>query len=275
MYATVSQGLDFLQLLLDENVNGTYSKINTARSALSAILIMDPSFGIQREVVWFMKGVYNLRTPKPKYVDTWNPQVILTLLKSAEWEPADSLSLKRLTLKLCMLTMLVSGQRCEVLLKLKLDCMTLLSNGDYVFQIDTLKQSRRGYVNPLITLKAYPEDDRLCVVNYLSEYLKRTVNIRGDCQTVLVTFQKPHHLPSRSTISRWISIVMSLSGINVSKYKPHSVRMASTSAANRSGVSLDTILAKAGWSQVSTFAKFYERPLESEKGDEFADAVLS
>ena len=52
--------------------------------------------------------------------------------------------------------------------------------------------------------------------------------------------------------------------INTSRFKPHSIRAASISAANSASVSLDDILRRAGWSSDSTFAKYYHRPVVKE-----------
>ena len=47
------------------------------------------------------------------------------------------------------------------------------------------------------------------------------------------------------------------SGIDVSRFKPHSVRASSTSAAALAKVLLDIILRTAGWSGHCTFANYY------------------
>ena len=63
------------------------------------------------------------------------------------------------------------------------------------------------------------------------------------------------------------------SGIDTLRFKPHSTRAASTSAASNASVSLDDILHTAEWSSESTFAKFHNKPIVKEKT--FADQVLS
>ena len=54
-----------------------------------------------------------------------------------------------------------------------------------------------------------------------------------------------------------------MAGIDVQLYKPHSVRVAATSAAHKQEVPLTTILSKAGWTQQSTFRKFYNKPVSN------------
>lgn len=66
---------------------------------------------------------------------------------------------------------------------------------------------------------------------------------------------------------------MTHSGIDTSRFKPHSIGAASTSTASYASVSLDGILHTAGWSSESTFTKFYNKPIVKE--NTFADKALS
>ena len=73
----VFDDLNFLQCLF--NLSISYSSINTARSALSLILPRNGcgSFGQHFLVKKFIRGVYNLRTPAPKYSYIWDVSVVL------------------------------------------------------------------------------------------------------------------------------------------------------------------------------------------------------
>ena len=55
--------------------------------------------------------------------------------------------------------------------------------------------------------------------------------------------------------------VLKNAGIDTNIFKAHSVRGASTTAAVNSNVSLDDVTKMADWSCVSTFQKFYYKPL--------------
>ncbi|CAG2203473.1 unnamed protein product [Mytilus edulis] len=59
------------------------------------------------------------------------------------------------------------------------------------------------------------------------------------------------------SIARWLKLVLSNAGINVLKFKAHSYRSASSSAAKRAGISLNDILKTANWASAQTFKKFY------------------
>lgn len=53
--------------------------------------------------------------------------------------------------------------------------------------------------------------------------------------------------------------MMTLSGIDTTKFKAHSVRGVSTSKAFRSGVSVDDVIKMTDWTNAGTFLKFYCR----------------
>ena len=68
------------------------------------------------------------------------------------------------------------------------------------------------------------------------------------------------------------------SGVDVSTYKAHSVRGASTSKAEGSkSMSCNQIIKAANWSNVSTFKRFYLRDIETVEDEVslFTQAVLS
>ena len=56
------------------------------------------------------------------------------------------------------------------------------------------------------------------------------------------------------------------------EFAPGSIRGASTSKAALNGIPVDVLLAPAGWSGVSTFGRFYQRPLN--QASSLAELVL-
>ena len=134
------------------------------------------------------------------------------------------------------------------------------------------KQARVGNETLTITLPAYKDDIRLCIVNTLSVYLQRTEQLRNSSKLFISTV-KPHKAVSKDTISRWIKVTLGLAGIDGNVFKPHSTRAAATSAAKRKGVIVSDILNVAGWSNEKTFARFYNKPLSS-NADVFSHAII-
>ena len=273
VHATVETVLEFLTELYKSGIG--YSAINTARSALSAIVnLPDKSPVGQHPLVRrFLKGVFQSRPTTPRYNTTWDVNIVLDYLKSLF--PVNDITLKHLTLKVVMLTILVTGQRSQTIHLMDIKNMQVLQDR-YIFTIAShTKTAAPGRKHPSLVLPAFPADEKLCVVTCLREYLRRTELFRdgsssSDC--LWVSFVKPHKAISKDTISRWIRNVMKEAGIDTKLFKPHSTRAASTSAAKLNNVDIDTIMDTAGWSNANTFAKFYDRQISQD--GVFAAAVL-
>jgi hypothetical protein len=159
----VGKFLDFLVTLYDKGYK--YSTLNTARSAVSAIVIpvTNQTLGSYPLVSRFMKGIFKNNPPVQKYQTTWDVQIMLNYL-SGLLDIID-LDLKSLTLKLLMLIALVSAQRGQSLHMLDISFMKVAETS-YEFALpDHVKQSRPGYNTPSVVLKAYPHDMALCVAS--------------------------------------------------------------------------------------------------------------
>ena len=112
-----------------------------------------------------------------------------------------------------------------------------------------------------VVLKQYTPDRTLCVVNTLREYIKRTENLRVDNNSLSISYLKPFGSVTTSTISRWLRNAMFLLGINVTKFKTHSIRSASTSRAKMMNIPMCEIMKVAGWTNEQTFARYYNKPV--------------
>jgi hypothetical protein len=111
--ASIPEAVQFLHHLHTTKKLG-YSALNTARSALSAILQQQGTpFGKNLQVKHYLHGLFNESPPQPRYVSTWDPDTVLQMLKT--WAPAHRIDFKRLTLKVVMLILFVSGQRLQTL----------------------------------------------------------------------------------------------------------------------------------------------------------------
>ena len=227
------------------------------------------SFGNIKVVKQFMKGIYNENPPKPKYAKIWDPDQVLKLLRM--WSPAEKLEFKRLTMKTVMLVLLVSGQRGQILRAMTVENMDI-QTGKYIFHIENadIKQGRPGFKLEPIVLRGYPADRRLCIHTYLTKYLERTLEKRGEIKELFITTTKPYKVASRDTISRWLKSVLRLAGIDTNQFGAGSTRSASTSKAKQQGATLDQIMKAGGWTQTSTFQRFYHKALVKENSlDEF------
>ena len=249
--------------------------MNTARSALSAVVVFPDNTpaGSHPLVVRFMKGVFQRRPSLPKYKSTWDVNVVLESLR--KFEHVKKLSLKELSWKLTTLLMLLSGQRIQTIHLLDITYMTLTESSCSFSFSKPVKQTRPGtHVHDLV-FQAYFKGPGLCIVECLQEYVIRTKPLRGEETQLLISFVKPHQAVSKDTIGRWVKCVLANAGIDTHQFGAHSTRSASTSAAKRSGLDMTTIMRAAEWSNASTFAQFYNKPIEHSPDANFGQAVLS
>jgi hypothetical protein len=115
-----------LSFLAEMFVDGySYTSVNCARSALSAVLdkIEGHKVGDHPLVCRLLKGVSKLRPPKPRYQCTWDVGKVLDLFSS--WPPDSELTLKQLTIKLCALLALVTAQRVQTLVSINVSNILL------------------------------------------------------------------------------------------------------------------------------------------------------
>ena len=251
--------LEFLQHMFSNNYS--YSAINTARSALSTIFD-SPPIGEHNMIKRFMKGVFNTKPNLPRYTRIWDVSTVLNYLEKCS--PGKCLDLSQLTQKLVTLIALISGQRSQTIHSLDLNHMEMTKIYAKFHIQDLLKHnSQYNKMTNIVTLPAYPDNKKLCAVTYLKQYIERTKTFRNQESKLFLSTQAPHKAVSTNTISRWIKLTLTKSGINTDIYKAHSTRAASTSAA-ASILDINQILKAASWTKAETFGRFYNKPIEDE-----------
>ena len=160
-----------------------------------------------------------------------------------------------------MLICLTTGQRGQTIHKMDVSYIQEM-NGRYRITVcDKLKQTKPGRHLEAIDLFAYPNDKKLFVVEDLKEYLYRTEQLRKGHSKLLLSYFKSFKPVSKNTISRWIKQILEAAGIDIKKYSAHSSKAASTSSCKAKGLNLAEIMKSAGWSNSSTFARFYDKPV--------------
>ena len=271
---TIDQVIDFLTHLFISGIG--YSAMNTARCALSTFVILEGniSVGSHPLVKRFLKAVYQCRTAFPRYTFVWDISIVLKYLKALP--SLQDLQLKTLTLKLAMLCSLVTGQRSQSLHLMSLDHMS--KGPDHcVFHIqDIVKQSAPGRKQPELIIPVFRAEPKLCIFSHLMEYLHRTEKLRGEEKRLFVSYIKPHKWVSKDTIVRWKKSVMESAGIDLTIFKPHSTRAATTSKAHASDVPLSSILEAGSWKNECTFNRFYNKPIQpKDQEDIFGKTVLA
>ena len=132
MIPPIGTMLDFLVALHEKGLK--YSTLNTARSAISAVVLPtnNHTIGTHPLVSRFMREIYKCNPPTPRYQTTWNVKTVLTYLSSQD--SVEKLDLKSLTLKLLMLIALLSAQRGQSIHMLDTACMKV-TESSYEFSL--------------------------------------------------------------------------------------------------------------------------------------------
>lgn len=262
--------LSFLQSLLHNNLS--YSSVNTHKSALS--LIIDFPENEKHIVKRFLKGIYNLKPPKPKYSFTWDPAPVLKYLEGQH--PLKDLSLVSLTYKLVMLIALTSAHRLQTISLIKIQNIYIKEELIEIQIPDKIKTSSINKSQPVLRFPFFKERPELCVASTIFHYLNKTQALRPEGEDkLIITVKKPHRAASTQTISRWLKNVLTISGVNTDIFKGYSTRHAATSAAARVGLNIEIIRETAGWTKNSEiFNKFYNKPLTA-NSTRFAETIIS
>ena len=113
-----------------------------------------------------------------QYNHTRDVQILLNHFQKLENNK--HLKLKELTTKLCALLLLTTAQRVQTIYVIKLSCIKFQDSGCDVLIVDKLKHSRPGRHQSTLHLPRYVHDQKLCVVDCLSEYISRTEYLRKD-----------------------------------------------------------------------------------------------
>jgi len=264
----VDQVLTFLTQELQEA--GSYSTLNTSRSAIS--LISDNGIGNHPMIKRFCKGASNLKPQKPKYDFIWDPAPVISTLATVY--PYDSLPVEVITKKLVLLLALGSGQRAQTLAAIRIPYISISRDRLTISIPDRVKTSGPGRAQPFLTFTRFRDRPELCIISLLEHYLSRTKDLRlKDSEALFIACVKPHKPVSAQTVSRWIRKGLEECGVQTEYYSAHSTRHASTSAVAKNGGYIDLIKRAAGWSSESrVFAKFYNRPILDP--DHFSRSVL-
>ena len=264
--------LEFLTVLFYQNYQ--YRTINVYWSTISGshLPVNGSPIGSHPLISHFMKGIFELRPPQPRLFTIWSVMTVLKYLKSLS--PPEDLNLKQLTLKVVMLSALVSAARCSFLHQMDLN-FSYFRNDGYVFFVPGLVEESKPHKSHLeIFLPSFPPDASLCVASYLKRYIDVTSSKRNNSSSrnfLFISYIKPHKAVKTSSISRWLKNALRLSGIDTSQFSAHSTRSASSTLAANCGVSISDIMKVADWSRTGTLKKFYQRPIL----DSYAHRILS
>ena len=247
----------------------SYSCINSHKSAICQTLVAigKEKFDKNPTITKFMKGVFNFRPPLPRYTFIWDVKRVLDYL--SQLFPLTDLSLKELTLKCAALVALATAQRAQTLVALDISHMKCSENV-FTFNIHELLKTS-GPKRPSCEVKISPFTRKeMCPVYTLKYYIIKTKHIRKS-KKLFISYKTFKNVTT-SSLARWLREILQSAGIDISMFKAHSFRSASTSAACRAGLSVAGILKTANWSSATTFKKFYHRNINS---NNYTESVFS
>ena len=244
--------------------------LNGVRSGLSFFTQHSKlDLGSNKTVARLFKFFYKERPITPRYIVTWDVGKVLHFL--AQWHPVASISLRQLTLKSVSLLALTSSDRAQTLHLLDIEKVHISPQG-LEFEVPALLKTRRGAprkgLPPKVVKCVSWDAPELNVAEYIDMYMRKTLKFR--IKAVRLGNEKPTQLflshrtgkpVQRATVSRWLRQVMSLSGIDITTFKPGSTRGASASMAGRQGATPDQIMRHGDWSNLGTYQRFYNREL--------------
>lgn len=261
--------ISFLTMLY--NNGSQYGTLNTCRSALS--LILDHDITSDSRLQRFLKGVFRLRPPLPKYNSTWDTNCVLDHLDT--WYPNENISFDQLSRKTLTLLALTTAHRMQTLSKINVKNVECQSNTIAIKIPDFIKTTRPGSKQPIIYLPFFRDKPSICPAQTLIAYLDRTKELRKS-DYLFIGLKKPHKAVCTQSLSRWIKRTLSECGIDARVFSAHSTRHAAASRARSLGVSVDAIRRTAGWSGNSnTFARFYNRTILANDDLSLAQAIIN
>ena len=205
-----------------------YRSLNAYRSAIASMHapIEGVSIGQHPLVSRLLKGAFQTRPPLPRYQGTWDVSTVLRHIGGHQLD--QGLTLKLLSLRTVMLLALTRPSRLADLAKLSIKGYRNTPEGVIFTPAALAKQSRPGREISEFFFPKFRGNECLCPVRSLNLYVERTRTLRGDTEQLFISFIKPHHAVTSSTIARWLKQIMELAGIDTSVFKAHSVRSANT-----------------------------------------------
>ena len=155
----------------------------------------------------------------------------------------------------------LSAQRAQTLHILDIHYMYKDKDKVVFYLHELTKTSRPSYHPEPLKFLPFPQDEQMCVLQALNAYLDRTKSTRGNCTKLFISGKAPHKPVPTCTISKWIKSSLAAAGIDITVFSTHSTRSTSSSFAKSKGLTVSAIAKAAGWSNATTFARYYSKDI--------------
>ena len=155
-------------------------------------------------VVQLLKGAYNLRPLLPRYSSMWDVGAVLSFIESKGTN--NNLTLKDLSQKLGMLLALTAIERVSEVIAHDLRYRHYSQDGVMFHLPELTKKSKVGSTLKSSFHASFPSNPKLCVIECLREYEKRTLGFRPKDPSMpnrlLLSHIKPHKPISFAILGR-------------------------------------------------------------------------
>ena len=194
-----------------------YSSINLARSALASVVTLRgyATLSDRPLIKRFMKGVFHLRPPKPKYSSIWDPDILLRYWQKLEVN--SQLNLLELSKKVTTLLGSEYFANCNIWCQSN-HCVKWHV---YFYSSELLKHDQQGRARDKFIYKKF-ENSKLCAMAATKEYLKWRAEHNVAHRKFLFTTASPYSSPHKGTIARWVKNTLSQVGVNTNIFSSHS-----------------------------------------------------
>ena len=217
---------------LDKSYGATCTFVTLIKN-LRKVLGPELTDSEEEKISWLMSGIFNEKPPIPKSVTPiWDINLVLKYISGLP--RVENQEILMLSKGLATLIMLATMCRAGELLMLDLDYLTW-EGEDAIFGIPTPVKSftktsyaKRGRELQRIKIANIPQaDDRINPIKLLKRYIHKTERQR-ETKKLFITTTGRYSAIAKFPLTRWIKTVLKSSGIDLSKYKVHSVRGAAS-----------------------------------------------
>lgn len=137
--------------------------------------------------------------------------------------------------------------------KIKINNIVKNEESIQTFIDEKTKTSDKNMPQPILYLPFFKNHPKLCLASILEAYIHKTKDIPpSDLVYLIFTTKNPFHAATPQTISRWIKLMITQSGINTTLYSSYIIKHSAVSTASLAGANIEVIRNVAGWSEKST-----------------------
>ena len=211
--------VNFLTSIFESGLG--YGGVASARSALGHVLTVPgyPKLADHRLIQRLLKGISNVRLPKPRYTMIWDTTPLVKCMASLQNEELD---FQRACWKTSALLTVLSGQHVSTLHKFKLSNLQLMDTLALFNITKPIKQSTPSHKPQPVIFHNYPHNEQLCPMRLIHVYLgkRKSLPLAAVYDDFFLSHRKPHHPATMDTLARWVKSVLHLSGDNIDTHKP-------------------------------------------------------